>query len=102
MNNNEADTAAKGREHADVEAKVEDAKMTIDELTKAIKELETDIADAKTELKRAGEDRAKANKEVQITVADSRATQKLLRGALRALKTAFSLAQTSATVTARN
>merc|ERR1719375_1345889 len=86
LNNNEADTAAKVREHADTEAKLEDAKMTIDELSKAIKELTTDIAGAKTELKRAGEDREKANKEFQITVADQRATQKLLRGAKRALQ----------------
>lgn len=89
LNTNEADKAAKVREHADVTAKVEDAKMTIKELTEAIDELKTDIADAKTELKHAGDNRAKANKEFQITVADQRATQKLLNGALRALKKVY-------------
>merc|ERR1719504_609315 len=37
-------------------------------------------------MKRAGEDRGKANKEFQMTVADQRATQKLLAAALNILK----------------
>merc|ERR1719213_874768 len=37
-------------------------------------------------MKRAGEDREKANKEFQVTVADQRATQKLLAAALNILK----------------
>merc|ERR1719453_2975876 len=37
-------------------------------------------------MKRAGEDREKANKEFQMTVADQRATQKLLAAALNILK----------------
>merc|ERR1719482_2218992 len=86
FNTNEAATASKGRENADTQAKLDDAKMTIDELTKAIDELTTDIANAKTEFKRAGEDREKENKEFQITVADQRATQKLLTAALNILK----------------
>ena len=38
------------------------------------------------QLKRAGEDREKENKEFQTTVADQRATQKLLQQALNVLK----------------
>merc|ERR1719238_795027 len=38
------------------------------------------------QLKRAGEDREKENKEFQMTVADQRATQKLLTAALNVLK----------------
>merc|ERR1719160_2015480 len=37
-------------------------------------------------MKRAGEDREKANKDFQMTVADQRATQKLLTAALNILK----------------
>merc|ERR1719443_595043 len=37
-------------------------------------------------MKRAGEDREKANKDFQMTVADQRATQKLLQAALGILK----------------
>merc|ERR1719389_836598 len=40
----------------------------------------------KTQMKRAGEDREKENKEFQMTVADQRATQKLLQAALEILK----------------
>merc|ERR1719191_2419746 len=38
------------------------------------------------QMKRAGEDREKANKDFQMTVADQRATQKLLTAALGILK----------------
>merc|ERR1719375_2940653 len=86
FNTNEATTASKNREHADTQAKLDDAKMTIDELTKAIDELKDTIASTHTEFKRAGEDREKENKEFQVTVADQRATQRLLRGAKRALQ----------------
>merc|ERR1719159_270448 len=38
------------------------------------------------QMKRAGEDREKANKDFQMTVADQRATQKLLQASLGILK----------------
>merc|ERR1719152_97924 len=60
--------------------------MTIDELAKAIDTLKSEIAELNTELKRAGEDREKQNKEFQEVVADQRATQKLLTAALDILK----------------
>merc|ERR1740115_49665 len=41
-------------------------------------------------MKRAGEDREKENKEFQMTVADQRATQKLLTAALNILKGFYS------------
>merc|ERR1719253_599694 len=60
--------------------------MTIDELTKAIDTLKSEIAEMQVQLKRAGEDREKQNKEFQQTVADQRATEKLLQAALGVLK----------------
>merc|ERR1712151_830244 len=45
-----------------------------------------EIAEMQVQLKRAGEDREKENKEFQMTVADQRATQKLLTAALNILK----------------
>jgi len=90
LNNNEKLTSGKVREKADAEAKLEDSRMTIDELTKAIDELKLTISDAKTQFKRAGEDRETENHQFQITVADQRATQKLLIGALKALKSFYS------------
>merc|ERR1711924_352854 len=45
-----------------------------------------EIAEMQVQMKRAGEDREKENKEFQQTVADQRATQKLLAQALNVLK----------------
>merc|ERR1719161_233344 len=59
--------------------------MTIDELTKAIEDLKAEIAEMQVQLKRAGEDREKQNKEFQSTVADQRETQKMLQAALNIL-----------------
>merc|ERR1719327_558049 len=60
--------------------------MQIAKLKSTIVELKATIADLQIQLKRAGEDREKANAEFQVTVADQRATQKLLAGALNILK----------------
>merc|ERR1719149_374591 len=61
----------------------------IDELTKSIAQLEAEIAEMQTQLKRAGEDREKENADFQGTIADQRATQKLLTSALDVLKGVF-------------
>merc|ERR1719301_334796 len=55
-------------------------------MTKEIDTLKSEIADMQVQLKRAGEDRELENKEFQLTVADQRATQKLLQAALTILK----------------
>jgi len=60
--------------------------MTIDTLSKEIETLKAEVAELQVQMKRAGEDREKANKEFQVTVADQRATQKLLAAALNILK----------------
>merc|ERR1712183_687959 len=54
--------------------------------TEAIDQLKSEIAEMQVRLKRAGEDREKENKEFRMTVADQRATQKLLTAALNILK----------------
>merc|ERR1719277_2734922 len=59
--------------------------MTIAHLTKAIDTLKAEIAEMQVQLKRAGEDREKQNKEFQTTVSDQRETQKLLTAALAIL-----------------
>merc|ERR1719311_1068068 len=59
--------------------------MTIKALTEAIEALKAEIAEMQVQLKRAGEDREKENKEFQMTVADQRETQKLLQAALSVL-----------------
>merc|ERR1711988_1739652 len=86
FNSNELQTEKKEREKSDLEAKIEDLEMTIKALTEAIDQLKAEIAEMQVQLKRAGEDREKENKEFQMTVADQRATQKLLTAALNILE----------------
>merc|ERR550514_1923699 len=86
FNTNQLQTEKKEREKTDLEALIDDLKMTIAKLTKEIAALEAEIAETQMQLKRAGEDRESENKEFQQTVADQRATQKLLAAAMAVLK----------------
>merc|ERR1719424_1115865 len=92
LNQNQVQTERKDREKADFIAQIDDLEMTIDQLTKAIAGLKAEIAEMQTQLKRAGEDREKQNKEFQQTVADQRETQKLLQSALGVLKEVYAKA----------
>merc|ERR1719326_806293 len=89
MNTNERTTEMKNRDKDDLNAKIEDLTLTIKALTDAIETLKAEIAEMQVQLKRAGEDREKENKEFQTTVADQRATQKLLAQALAVLKSFY-------------
>jgi septal ring factor EnvC (AmiA/AmiB activator) len=86
FNKNQLETENKEREKQDLIAKIEDLEMNIESLTKAINTLKAEIAEMQVQLKRAGEDREKENKEFQTTVADQRASQKLLQAALGVLQ----------------
>merc|ERR1719271_1152705 len=86
FNTNELETEMKERDRDDLIAKIDDLAMTIDSLSKAIEVLKSEVAEMRVQMKRAGEDREKANKDFQMTVADQRATQKLLTAALNILK----------------
>merc|ERR1712045_665166 len=79
LNTNQLQTEKKEREKQDLIAKIEDLEQTIKELTEAIDKLKAEIAEMQVQMKRAGEDREKENKEFQMTVADQRETQKLLK-----------------------
>merc|ERR550514_1235680 len=83
---NERNTEKKEREKKDLTELIDDLTMQIDALAKAIDTLKAEIAEMQVQLKRAGEDREKENKEFQMTVADRRATQKLLTAALNILQ----------------
>merc|ERR1712226_1839511 len=86
FNTNQLQTEKKEREKSDLIAKIEDLEMTIKALTDAIAKLKDEIAEMQVQMKRAGEDREKENKEFQTTVADQRETQKLLKAALNVLQ----------------
>jgi len=86
LNANERDTANKKRDEGDLGAKIDDLTMSVDTLAKDIENLKADVVELQAQLKKAGEDREKQNKELQVVVADQRATQKLLAAALNILK----------------
>merc|ERR1719235_2973393 len=89
LNENEKSTETSERDKNDVEMRIEDLTMTIEKLDKEIETLKAEIVEIQTQLKRAGEDRELENKEFQGTVADQRATQKLLNQALAVLKSFY-------------
>ena len=63
FNTNELQTEKKERAKSDLTAKIEDLESTIDALTKAIDTLKSEIAEMQVQMKRAGEDREKQNKD---------------------------------------
>merc|ERR1719229_971370 len=86
FNTNQLQTEKKEREKADLIAKIEELELTIKTLTSEIDVLKSEVAEMQVQMKRAGEDREKQNKEFQQTVADQRASQKLLAAALNILR----------------
>merc|ERR1719243_346366 len=86
LHKNEVETEMKKRDIEALEAKIEDLKAHIDELTKAIATLNAEVEETHMMVKRAGEDRELENKDFQNVVADQRETQKLLTNALNVLK----------------
>jgi hypothetical protein len=86
FHNNEKETTHESRNKADLEAKIDELTSQIASLSAAIKDLQDQIAETEKQLKRAGEDREKQNAEFQATVADQRATAKLLGQAVNVLK----------------
>merc|ERR1719473_2308184 len=85
FNKNQLETEKKERERQDLEARIEDLELTIKTLTEQIDALKAEIAEMQVQMKRAGEDREKENKEFQQTVADQRASVVLLNKALEIL-----------------
>jgi hypothetical protein len=77
------------RSRIPLKKKIADLAESISSLIKLQKTLKAEVGELQVELKRAGEDREKANSEFQTTVADQRATQKLLAGALNILKSFY-------------
>jgi len=86
LNTNQLQTEKKEREKQDLTTLIEDLEFKIKTLHEQIEALKAEIADMQLQLKRAGENREAENKEFQMTVADQRATQKLLQAALTVLQ----------------
>jgi hypothetical protein len=86
LNENELQTEKKTMEKQDLEAKIVQLETTIKHLTEEIETLKAEIAEMEVQMKRAGETREKENAEFQVTVADQRATQQILKKAMVALE----------------
>merc|ERR1719399_2285290 len=86
LNTNESNVNEETRNLKDLNAKIDELDARIKSLAAAIKELQDQIAELEVQLKRAGENREKENLEFQKTVADQRATMKLLTQAMEVLK----------------
>merc|ERR1719327_1466734 len=86
FNENEKQTNDNERKKTDLTTLIEDLTMKIDTLHKEIETLKAEISEMQVQMKRAGEDREKENKEFQTTVAEQRATQVLLTKALSVLE----------------
>merc|ERR1719203_2094452 len=86
LNSNQLQTEKKERDKSDTETKIAQLEAPIKKLSEEIEALKAEIAEMQVQLKRAGEDREAANKEFQLTVADQRTTQKLLKAALGVLE----------------
>merc|ERR1712176_1213586 len=86
FNTNQLQTEKKDREKEDLIALIADLEAQIKTLSSEIDTLKSEVKELQVQMKRAGEDREKENKEFQQTVADQRASQKLLTAALTILE----------------
>jgi hypothetical protein len=86
LNQNEQNTYTKTEEKEDLERKIASLTSHIETLTKEIADAEYGIANSKKEIKKASEAREKENAEYQQTVSDQRATQEILKKALKKLE----------------
>jgi septal ring factor EnvC (AmiA/AmiB activator) len=86
LDENQLQTEKKTMEKQDLEALIAKLETTIKHLTEALDTLKAEIAEMEVQMKRAGETREKENAEFQVTVADQRATQQILKKALAALE----------------
>jgi len=82
FNQNEKETFEKNKEHKDLVHKIEDLTATIERLTEEIATAKETIANMQIEIKKAGENREKENADYQVTVAEQRATQEIVKKAL--------------------
>jgi len=86
LNENERNLELKARDLAETGASIDMMTSYIKNFDENIAELHAQVAEARVQLKRAGEDREAENSDFQTTVADQRATQTLLAAALNTLK----------------
>jgi len=82
LNQNEDQTTAAKNKKEDLEQRIEDLKAFIAGAQEEIAKAKREIFETHVAMKQAGGNRAAQNKEFQMTVADARATQEILKKAL--------------------
>lgn len=95
IKSNEKQTAAKQELKADLEQKIDDLSSSISTLTDEIDALKAQVAQTNVEMKAASENREAENKDFQVTVADQKATQAILKKAEDRMKAFYGFVQTS-------
>jgi chromosome segregation ATPase len=90
LTENEAGQEEKKDHIEDITAEMEDNTATVDTLKNEIAELQKQVGEMKVQVKRASEDREKANKIFQQAVADQRATQNILNKVYKRLAQVYS------------
>merc|ERR1719335_1497822 len=90
---NEKETAAKTDQKADLEQTIADLESTIGTLTDDIAALKAEVAQTNVEMKAASENREVENKDFQVTVADQKATQAILKKAVERMKAFYGFLQ---------
>merc|ERR1719238_1472130 len=95
---NEKATFMKTKEKEDLEGKMDQLNKTIKQLTKEIADAKQQIADTEIAIKKASETREAENAEFQTVVADQRATQTILKKAVKKLESFYKKAAAAALV----
>lgn len=93
FNENEKNTAEKMSLKEDLETKINDLSTMIEDLTEAISVLKDEVAETDKEMMKASQLREQQNHEFQVTIADQRATQAILKKALDRLKAFYGFVQ---------
>jgi len=90
---NEKETAAKHELKGELEQKIEDLTSMITTLTDEIAALNAAVAQTNVEMKAASQNREAENKDFQVTVADQKATQAILKKAMDRMKAFYGFIQ---------
>merc|ERR1719453_1667076 len=95
---NEKETFTKTKEKEDLEGKMDQLGKQIKQLTKEIADAKKQVADTEIAIKKASETREEANAEYQTVVADQRATQTILKKAVKKLESFYKKAAAASLV----
>jgi chromosome segregation ATPase len=89
LHENEVDIAHGERKQSDLEKRIDDTTLQIEQLEKEIAEATKSIAETKVEIKKAGMNREAENADFQAELQDARATEAILKKAMTRLQATY-------------